>query len=129
MVVNGHLPEDLAGHGFPGDNLKPNNLRTAPGPKYPLRSVLLSFLFALFVSGLAQAAWARDLEDPVATSNRFRFSLAEGNTGAAMSMLAPDVLVYTAGGEETSRDGYGIRGLKRDIAQFSSHYVEVIGQT
>lgn len=103
--------------------------RPRNGPyTHSVLSILLALLGGVLLTAFAPSAIARSLDDPVATANVFRSSLLDGNTGGALSLLSPDVLVYSHGEEHGSREAYANRQLKQDIATLSAYYVEVLGQ-
>lgn len=52
----------------------------------------------------------------VATVDAFEAALASGDEATARALLAPDVLIYESGGQETSRDEYASRHMKGDMA-------------
>ena len=54
----------------------------------------------------------------------FLAALASGNAKAAENWLAPDVLVYESGDEESSRDEYAAHHLKADIEFLSKAKIE-----
>lgn len=94
----------------------------------PCSRRVLAVLAGLLLVVLAPQADSRYLEDPVATANVFRSALLDGNTGGALSLLSPDVLVYGDGKESGSRDAYASGQLKQDIATLSTYDIEVLSQ-
>lgn len=54
-------------------------------------------------------------EGPAAAVDAFDQALRARDTGRALELLAPDVLVYEAGGQEVSRDEYAASHLKADM--------------
>jgi ketosteroid isomerase-like protein len=54
-------------------------------------------------------------EGPVATVDAFDHALRTRDTGRALELLAPDVLIYESGGQEASRDEYAAHHLKSDM--------------
>lgn len=85
---------------------------------------LRSLWLALMIVLAPQAASARALDDPLVTVNVFRGALLDGNVGTALTMLAPDVVVYQGGGEEGSREDYAKNQIRKDIAHLAAYYVE-----
>lgn len=79
---------------------------------------------ALAMALAPQATSARAFDDPLVTVNVFRSALLDGNVGTALTLLAPDVLVYQAGGEQGSREDYAKNQIKKDIAHLAAYYVE-----
>ncbi|WP_420466290.1 YybH family protein [Panacagrimonas sp.] len=67
-------------------------------------------------------------DDPVATVNQFRGALQDGSVAQVLGLLAPDVLVFEAGEQQTSRDDYAAHHLKADIAFLAKVYVDTLGQ-
>lgn len=72
---------------------------------------------------------AGGLDDPVATVNQFRGALQDGSVAQVLALLAPDVLIFEAGEQQTSRDDYAAHHLKADIAFLAKVYVDTLGQT
>jgi len=87
-------------------------------------ALILATSFALSSGGAA----AGYLEDPVATANVYRNALMDRNIGTALSLLAPDALFYQSGEEQRSRDEYSAQQLKRDAAELSTYYTDVVNQ-
>jgi ketosteroid isomerase-like protein len=54
-------------------------------------------------------------EGPAAAVDAFGQALRTRDTGSALELLAPDVLVYESGGQEASRDEYAAHHLKADM--------------
>ncbi len=74
----------------------------------------------------AAPATARDAVDPVATADAFGAALARGDEAAVKQLLAPDVLIYEFGGEESSRDEYAAHHMKGDMAFLAGMKIQVI---
>lgn len=87
-------------------------------------ALITAAIFALSGSGVA----AGYLEDPVATANMYRNALMDRNIGTALSLLAPDALFYQSGEEQRSREEYSVQQLKRDAAELSTYYTNVVNQ-
>lgn len=86
-------------------------------------------MIGLLSALLSPPLGARALDDPVATVNVFRGALQDGNVAQALSLLAPEVLIYESGGEEKSRDEYAATHLKADIKHLAAYYVDTLTQT
>jgi ketosteroid isomerase-like protein len=112
-------------------------MRTEPTPRrafgwlWPLHG---ASVFGLLLLGVLMGlppptpAAGGGLDDPVATVNQFRDALQDGNIAQALSVLAPDVLIYEAGAEQVSREAYVAQHLKADIAQLAKVYVDTLSQ-
>jgi ketosteroid isomerase-like protein len=70
---------------------------------------------AVLALAIGVAACTGDGREPVAVAEAFGAALAAGDEAAALKLLAPDVLIYEAGGQEASRDEYAAAHLKGDI--------------
>lgn len=64
--------------------------------------------------------------DPAATATAFSAALAAGDEAAVKEMLAPDVLIYEAGGQESSRDEYTAHHMKGDMAFLAGAKAQVL---
>lgn len=53
---------------------------------------------------------------PAATVAAFESAIVRSDETTAKMLLAPDVLIYESGGQETSRDEYAARHMKGDMA-------------
>lgn len=53
--------------------------------------------------------------DPVAVVHAFHAALSAGDSAAALSLLAPDVVIFESGGVEASRDEYRSHHLPADM--------------
>lgn len=86
------------------------------------------FLVALFLAGLAPGL-ARG-ESAVATADagkaldNFHAALAAGDRDAALAHLAPDVVIFEAGGAELSRDEYAHHHLAGDMEYLAATKTE-----
>jgi len=63
---------------------------------------------------------ARETMDPVATADALGDALAGGDAATVKRLLAPDVLIYESGGQESSRDEYTAHHMKGDMT-FLAH--------
>lgn len=96
----------------------------------PSRRVLGALLASVMaVVSPTRSPAASGLEDPVITVNQFRAALQDGDIATVLELLAPDVLIYEAGQEETSRDIYAAQHLKADIAHLAKVYVDTLSQS
>jgi len=73
------------------------------------KSLVSLALVAAFTSSVAIAA------GPKETMESFHAALTAGDKDKALSMLAPEVLIYEAGGVERSRDEYASSHLASDM--------------
>lgn len=89
-----------------------------------LRAALF-VLCAALVSPLPAAGYR---DDPAETVNVFRSALVGGDTALALSLLAPEVLIYESGGEERSREEYAAAHLKADMKHLAGFYVDMLSQ-
>lgn len=53
---------------------------------------------------------------PAMVADAFEAAIVKGDEAAAKLLLAPDVLIYEAGGQESSRDEYAAHHMKGDMA-------------
>ena len=65
---------------------------------------------------------------PVATVDAFEAAIVRGDEAAAKALLAPDVLIYESGGQETSRDQYAAYHMKGDMAFLAGSKREVLSR-
>lgn len=102
-------------------------------PSYllPRRLGLIGLLILAAIAGAQSpsASSAEAFDDPLATVNRFRGALQDGNVAQVLALLAPDVLVYEAGAEQLSREDYIAHHLKADIAELATVYVDTLSQS
>jgi ketosteroid isomerase-like protein len=73
-------------------------------------------LLSLALAAITSLAAAGGLPDAIGTADAFDRAIAQGDTAAALALLAPDVLIYESGGQEASRDDYAAHHLPADIA-------------
>lgn len=72
---------------------------------------------ALLVLGSgAYAAPKTPAASAAATVVAFQSAIVKGDEAAASMLLAPDVLIYETGGQESSRDEYAAHHMKGDMA-------------
>lgn len=83
--------------------------------KPSLRVALLILLSPVTLPGVSSAQQGKDSSEVVATVAAFHQALAQGDSAAALGLLAPDVVVLEAGGIE-SREEYRSHHLSADIA-------------
>lgn len=74
----------------------------------------------LLLLSAAMPASARDTMDPLGTADAFSAALATGDEATVKRLLAPDVLIYESGGQESSREEYAAHHMKADMA-FLAH--------
>ena len=65
---------------------------------------------------------------PVATVDAFEAAIVKGDETTAKKLLAPDVLIYESGGQETSRDEYAAHHMKGDMAFLAGSKREVLSR-
>ena len=82
-------------------------------------------LAALLLATALPAA-ALETMDPVGTAGAFSAALAKGDAATATELLAPDVLIYESGGQESSRDEYTGHHMKGDMALLAKAQIQVI---
>lgn len=75
---------------------------------------------------IAPMAAARDMMDPLSTAKAFGAAIAAGDEATVKSLLAPNVLIYESGGQESSRDEYMSHHMKGDMAFLANAQVQVI---
>ncbi len=80
----------------------------------------------LLLLAAAMPAATRDLKDPVGTAEAFSAALATGDEATVKRLLAPDVLIYESGGQESSRDEYAAHHMKADMAYLAHLQSQVI---
>lgn len=81
---------------------------------------------AALLLATALPATALETMDPVGTAGAFSAALAKGDAATATELLAPDVLIYESGGQESSRDEYTSHHMKGDMAFLAKAQVQVI---
>lgn len=93
-----------------------------------VRKALHWYVPILLLSLASAPLAARAFDDPVVAANVFRSALQDGNAALALSLLAPEVLIYESGDEQTSRQDYAAAHLKADIRYLDGFYVEILSQ-
>ncbi len=83
----------------------------------------------VMLASSATEVFARSTDDPVTAVSFFHMALLDGNVGAVLSQLAPEVVIVQNGSEVRSREDYAAGPLKKDIALLSTFYVETLSQT
>jgi len=81
---------------------------------------------ALLLLSLAVPAAARDMMDPLSTAKALSAALAAADEATVKSLLAPDVLIYESGGQESSREEYMSHHMKGDMAFLANAQIQVI---
>lgn len=81
---------------------------------------------ALMLLSLAMPAAARDMMDPLSTAKALGAALAAADEATVKSLLAPDVLIYESGGQESSREEYMSHHMKGDMAFLANAQIQVI---
>lgn len=80
----------------------------------------------MFLICMAVPAAAADSADPVATAQAFSAALTARDETTVKTLLAPDVLIYESGGQETSRDEYAGQHMKDDMEFMANAKVQVL---
>ena len=80
----------------------------------------------LLLLSTAVPAPAKDAMDPTGTADAFAAALGAGDEATVKLLLAPDVLIYESGGQESSRDEYAAHHMKADMAFLAKAQVQVI---
>lgn len=65
---------------------------------------------------------------PAMVVDAFEAAIVKGDEAAVKTLLAPDVLIYESGGQETSRDEYAAHHLKGDMAFLAASKREVLSR-
>lgn len=66
---------------------------------------------------------------PAAAVDAFEAALVKGDEAAVQTLLAPDVLIYESGGQESSRDEYAAHHMKGDMAFLAGSKREVLARS
>lgn len=90
-----------------------------------MRKTRIATMVALLLT-LTAPAGARDMMDPLATAKAFSAALAAADEATVKALLAPDVLIYESGGQESSREEYLSYHMKDDMAFLANAQVQVI---
>lgn len=87
-------------------------------------------MLALFAGVLGVAAAAAQappaVAEAAATLDAFHAALAAGDRDGALARLAPDVVIFEAGGAELSRDEYAHHHLAGDMAYLAATTTEQV---
>ena len=65
---------------------------------------------------------------PAMVVEAFEAAIVKGDEAAAKLLLAPDVLIYESGGQESSRDEYAAHHMKGDMAFLAGSKREVLSR-
>lgn len=84
------------------------------------------FAFALVLLSAMPSAFGGDSTDPLATAKAFSAALMAKDEATVKTLLAPDVLIYESGGQETSRDEYAGHHMKGDMEFMANAKVQVL---
>lgn len=92
------------------------------------------FLAAVLLSACALPQTQPEAQAPLksggdaqATVEAFDRALGSGDAPAVMALLAPDVLIYESGGQESSREEYAAHHMKSDMAFLASMQRTILG--
>lgn len=95
-----------------------------------MRTPVAVLLVAWFLAGCAARGTAEPREDAsaavVAQAEAFHRALSAGDEAAVASLLAPEVLIYESGGQESSREEYMSHHMKGDMAFLGKSQLQVI---
>ena len=80
-------------------------------PRNPARVLLLCLFAAALAAGAAHAQ-----QTPQQVVAAFHGAMAKGDTKTMLNLLAPDVVIFEAGGAEMNRDEYRTHHLGADVA-------------
>lgn len=64
--------------------------------------------------------------DAVAAASAFAVALQSGDEGVIRSLLAPEVLIYEAGSQESSRDEYMSHHMREDMSFLAGMQIHLI---
>ena len=67
-------------------------------------------------------------DGPVTVAEAFTAALARGDKAAVLELLAPNVLIYESGGQESSRDEYAAHHMHADMAFMAALKREQLSQ-
>jgi ketosteroid isomerase-like protein len=84
--------------------------------------------FAAVLAAALTACTGPVTDGPTAVVEAFNHSLRTRDTGRALELLAPDVLIYEFGGQEASRDEYAADHMKGDMEFLAAATVEQLDQ-
>ncbi len=95
-----------------------------------MRITVAVSLAAWFLAGCAGRGAPGPAEDvaavAVAHAEAFQRALASGDEAAVGNLLAPEVLIYESGGQESSREEYMSHHMKGDMAFLAKSQLQVI---
>ena len=95
-----------------------------------MRATTALVFFAAFLAGCAGRTAPPPAEDMaavvVAQAEAFQRALVAGDEAAIGNLLAPEVLIYESGGQESSREEYMSHHMKGDMAFLGKSHVRVI---
>lgn len=95
-----------------------------------MRTLAAVGLAAWFLAGCAARGAPAPAEDVsavvVAQAEAFQRALAAGDGTAVGNLLAPEVLIYESGGQESSREEYISHHMKGDMAFLGKSQAQVI---
>ncbi len=95
-----------------------------------MRTTAAVVFAAWFLAGCAARGAPEPVEDvavvAVAQTEAFQRALAAGDATAVGNLLAPDVLIYESGGQESSREEYMSHHMKGDMAFLAKAQMQII---
>ena len=95
-----------------------------------MRTTIILALAVWFLAGCAGRTAPAPAEDvaavAVAHAEAFQRALAAGDEAAVGNLLAPEVLIYEFGGQESSREEYMSHHMKGDMAFMAKAQMQVI---
>lgn len=95
-----------------------------------MRTIAAVALAAGFLAGCATPGAPEPANDAsgiaAAEAEAFRRALAAGDEAAVGKLLAPEVLIYESGGQESSRDEYMSHHMKGDMAFLAKSQMQII---
>ena len=95
-----------------------------------MRTTIVLVLTAWFLTGCAGRTTPEPAEDAaahaVAHAEAFQRALATGDEASVGNLLAPEVLIYESGGQESSREEYMSHHMKGDMAFLAKAKLQVI---
>ena len=95
-----------------------------------MRTTVAVALATWFLAGCAGRTAPQPTEDvaavAVAQTDAFQRALATGDEASVGNLLAPEVLIYESGGQESSREEYMSHHMKGDMAFLAKSQMQVI---
>jgi ketosteroid isomerase-like protein len=95
-----------------------------------MRTLAVLALATGFLAGCAARGAPPAADDPaaavVAQAEAFHRALTAGDEAAVGALLAPEVLIYESGGQESSREEYMSHHMKGDMAFLGKSQLQVI---